>query len=266
MKPFLKWAGNKFQIVEQIREILPMGKRLLEPFVGSGAVFLNTDYPRYVLSDANGDLIHLYATLQAEGEVFVAYCRQFFGPDHNDPDVYYSRRALFNDTEDERLRSALFLYLNKHCYNGLCRYNAKGGFNVPFGRYKRPYFPEKELMFFAARASHAVFRQADFVESMRSAEKGDVVYCDPPYVPLSETANFTSYSAGGFGLDAQRSLADEARALAGRGIPVLISNHDTPFVREIYAGAEIVGLQVQRYISRDGNNRNKAGEVLALFL
>lgn len=265
MKPFLKWAGNKFQIVEQIRKILPMGKRLIEPFVGSGAVFLNTDYPQYLLSDANGDLIHLYSTLQTEGETFVAYCRQFFGPDHNDPDVYYSRRALFNGTEDKRLRSALFLYLNKHCYNGLCRYNSKGEFNVPFGRYKRPYFPEKELLFFVARTRHAAFQQADFVESMGQAEAGDVVYCDPPYVPLSQTANFTSYSAGGFGLEAQQSLADQARMLARRGIPVLVSNHDTPFVREIYAGAEIVGLQVQRYISRDGNNRNKTGEVLALF-
>lgn len=131
MKPFLKWAGNKFQIVKQVREILPIGKRLIEPFVGSGAVFLNTDYPQYMLSDANGDLIHLYTTLQEEGEIFVAYCRQFFGPDHNNPDVYYGRRALFNDTEDKRLRSALFLYLNRHCYNGLCRYNAMGGFNVP---------------------------------------------------------------------------------------------------------------------------------------
>ncbi|MFZ4850276.1 MAG: Dam family site-specific DNA-(adenine-N6)-methyltransferase [Caldilinea sp.] len=265
MKPFLKWAGNKFQIVEQIRQSLPMGKRLIEPFVGSGAVFLNIDAPRYLLSDANGDLIHLYATLQEEGEGFVSYCRQFFAPDHNDPDVYCRRRALFNDTEDKRLRSALFLYLNKHCYNGLCRYNCKGRFNVPFGRYKQPYFPEKELLFFAARASRAVFQQADFLEIMLHAERGDVVYCDPPYVPLSETANFTSYSAGGFGLDAHHGLADEARLLARRGIPVLISNHDTPFVREIYAGAEIVGLQVQRYISRDGNNRNKAGEVLALF-
>lgn len=265
MKPFLKWAGNKFQIVKQVREILPMGKRLIEPFVGSGAVFLNTDYPQYMLSDANGDLIHLYTTLQEEGEPFVAYCRQFFGPDHNNPDVYYGRRALFNDTEDKRLRSALFLYLNRHCYNGLCRYNAMGGFNVPFGRYKYPYFPDKELLFFVARASHATFQQANFIESMRQAEAGDVVYCDPPYVPLSETANFTSYRAGGFDSQAQQNLADEIRKLATRGIPVLVSNHDTPFVREIYAGAEIVGLQVQRFISRDGKNRNKAGEVLALF-
>ncbi len=265
MKPFLKWAGNKFQIVQRIIEVLPAGNRLIEPFVGSGALFLNTDFPRYLLADANPDLINLYGHLQTDGPEFIEYCRTFFVPENNDSDRYYDFRTEFHATEDSRLKSALFLYMNKHCYNGLCRYNASGGFNVPFGRYKRPYFPEVEMNFFAEKAQTAQFVQADFVETMSQAVPGDVVYCDPPYVPLSATANFTSYSAGSFGADEQRELARQAEKLAARGITVVISNHDTEFVRAEYAQATIYDFDVQRYISRNGNNRGKAAEVLAVF-
>ena len=133
MKPFLKWAGNKYQIITRIQALLPCGKRLIEPFVGSGAVFLNTDYPSYELSDCNGDLIALYQHVQREGDAFIDYCQTFFTEENNTPEAYYAFRAKFNTTGDVRLKSALFVYFNKHGYNGLCRYNASGGFNVPFG-------------------------------------------------------------------------------------------------------------------------------------
>lgn len=265
MKPFLKWAGNKYQIVERIKEQLPQGKRLIEPFVGSGAVFVNTEYPRYLLADANADLIQLYCHLQKEGDAFIAYARQFFTPENNVKEQFYHLRIEFNRTTDSRYKSALFLYLNKHCFNGLCRYNQKGEYNVPFGRYKKPYFPEKEMRYFCDHAKHAEFHHADFTTVMAAAEAGDVIYCDPPYVPLSETANFTSYSAGGFGMAEQQELARQAMACAQRGIPVIISNHDTEFVREEYAGAEFIAFDVQRYISCNGNNRGKAAELLAIF-
>jgi DNA adenine methylase len=161
MKPFLKWAGNKHQIVRHIRSILdtlPPGSRLIEPFVGSGAVFLNTRYPRYLLSDVNQDLIHLYQTLQSEGQNFIDYCRSFFVPENNTPDRFYELRVTFNTTQNKTLKAALFLYLNRHCYNGLCRYNAKNGFNVPFGRYSKPYFPEQEMWAFYEKSREAVFR------------------------------------------------------------------------------------------------------------
>ena len=265
MKPFLKWAGNKYKIVDKIKALLPPGERLVEPFVGSGALFLNTDYPRYLLTDANEDLIILYQHLQAEGEAFIEYCRPLFTPEYNDKDRYYALRDELNSSNDPRRKSAIFLYMNKHGYNGLCRYNMKGGFNVPFGRYKRPYFPEAEMHHFAQQAQHATFQQANFATTMANCQPGDVVYCDPPYVPLSETANFTSYSADGFGWAEQQELARQATKLAERGIPVIISNHDTEEVRAVYEAAEIETFEVRRFISCNGDKRDKAAELLALF-
>ena len=266
MRSFLKWAGNKYQIIDRIRATLPPGNRLVEPFLGSGAVFLNTDFPRYLLSDNNNDLIQLYLHLQTEGNSFINFCRKLFSPENNTKQAYYELRTKFNTTRSVRLKSALFLYLNKHCYNGLCRYNAKGGFNVPFGKYKRPYFPENEMLNFHRKSQQAIFKHADFRDTMRSAKPGDVVYCDPPYVALSETANFTSYSAGGFGMQQQQELADLARILAAKGIPVVISNHRTKFTVKAYSPyAKIKNLNVQRYISCNGDNRGKASEVLAVF-
>jgi len=265
MKPFLKWAGNKYKIVERIKALLPPGQRLVEPFVGSGALFLNTDYPSYLLTDANEDLINLYQQLQDEGEAFIDYCRPLFTLENNDKDRYYALRDEFNSTSDLRRKSAIFLYMNKHGYNGLCRYNMKGGFNVPFGRYKRPYFPETEMRYFAQKAQHATFEHTNFMATMAACQPGDVVYCDPPYVPLSNTANFTSYSANGFGWDEQTELARQAARLAHRGIPVIISNHDTEEVRQAYKAAEIEAFEVRRFISCNGDKRDKAAELLALF-
>lgn len=174
-------------------------------------------------------------------------------------------RTLFNETSDTRLKSALFIYLNRHCFNGLCRYNSKGGFNVPFGTYKNPGFPENEMRAFFIKSRTAKFKVLDFKEAMNSAVVGDVVYCDPPYVPLSLTSNFTDYAVGGFGLHKQEELALLAQQLQMKGIPVVISNHDTPFIRDAYQQSNIHAFEVQRYISCDSKNRNKAAEVLAVF-
>ena len=230
-----------------------------------GRCFLNSNYPHYLLTDANADLITLYQHLQTEGEAFIDYCRPLFIPENNDKDRYYALRTEFNETNDQRRKSAIFLYMNKHGYNGLCRYNMKGGFNVPFGRYKRPYFPEAEMRHFHQKAQSATFQHASFATVMAACQPGDVVYCDPPYVPLSDTANFTSYSANGFGWAEQTELARQAAKLAHRGIPVIISNHDTELVRQAYEDAEIEAFEVRRFISCNGSKRNKAAELLALF-
>lgn len=265
-RPFLKWAGNKFRLIDRILARLPDGGRLIEPFLGSGALFLNTDYRRYLLSDSNRDLIDLYKTLKEEGPEFIKACRKLFRPGNNDADAYYRLRGEFNACTDLHRRAVLFVYLNRHGYNGLCRYNAKGGFNVPFGRYKNPYFPEKEMLQFHDKARRAVFRHEDFIKIMAGAKSGDVIYCDPPYAPLSPSSNFTAYSAGGFTLERQRELAEAAAAAARRGVPVLISNHDTKFTHAIYAAAAVVeSLEVQRYISCQGHKRQKVGELLALY-
>jgi DNA adenine methylase len=268
LRPFLKWAGNKFRIIERVKKRLPAGKRLVEPFTGSGAVFLNTEYDEYLLSDANRDLIELYTILRDEGETFIEEARRYFTGSDNAEERFYELREEFNVARKHEKRAALFIYLNRHGYNGLCRYNAKGRYNVPFGRYKRPYFPEKEMRAFHLKAQRAEFRLCSFEQTMAETRAGDVVYCDPPYVPLSASANFTSYSAGGFSMEQQQLLAELARDSAARGVPVLISNHSTELTRRLYnaAGANCGrAFSVQRYISCNGQQRDKASELLALF-
>lgn len=266
MRPFLKWAGGKYRLVERIKAKLPQGVRLLEPFAGSCALSLNTDYTEFWLNDINRDLINLYQVLQKEGPTFIKFAKGFFTPENNSSKRYYELRKLFNQETDIYLKSALFIYLNRHGYNGLSRYNADGEFNVPFGKYAKPYFPEQELIYFYTKFKKAKFTCIDFEAMMSEARPGDLVYCDPPYEPLTETSNFTSYSAGGFGRAEQERLAEVAARTAERGIPVLISNHRTDFILSIYRKAKkIETFPVRRLISCDGDNRNYVEEILALF-
>jgi DNA adenine methylase len=265
MKPFLKWAGGKYRIVEKIRAVLPPGNRLIEPFAGSGAVFLNMDYPTNLIADANPDSIELFRCVQSGGKEFIDYCKQLFVSENNQADVFYQLRAEMNTTKNSQRKAALFIYLNRHCFNGLCRYNGKGEFNVPFGRYVKPMFPERELLNFWAKSQSAKFEVADFVTTMNLAEPGDVVYCDPPYVPLTTTANFSDYTKEKFGLLEQQKLADLAGELMHKGIPVIISNHDTEFTRAAYSAAKIDAFDVRRSISSDADNRHSVGELLAIF-
>jgi DNA adenine methylase len=263
----LKWAGGKFQVLPQLLSRLPRGRRLIEPFVGSAVVALNAPYDAYLLNDANRDLITFFRVLQSEGEEFIRFARHFFRPALNQESEYYLLRSLFNETEDEGLKAALFLYLNKHGYNGLVRYNASGKSNVPFGRYRKPYFPEKEMAVLLALADRVTFTHGDFADAMQAAEPGDVVYCDPPYIPLSSTANFTAYSAGGFGREQQERLAALAEELCARGVHVLISNHYTTLSQQLYRGAtKRHRFDVKRFISCDGENRTSASEILAIYM
>ncbi|HHF3209093.1 TPA: Dam family site-specific DNA-(adenine-N6)-methyltransferase [Vibrio diabolicus] len=265
-RAFLKWAGGKYGLAEDIQRHLPPARKLVEPFVGAGSVFLNTDYDHYLLADINPDLINLYNLLKERPEEYISEAKRWFVAENNRKEAYLHIRAEFNKTDDVMYRSLAFLYMNRFGFNGLCRYNKKGGFNVPFGSYKKPYFPEAELEFFAEKAKKATFVCEDYPETFRRARKGSVVYCDPPYAPLSNTANFTSYAGNGFTLDDQAALADIAeRTATERGIPVLISNHDTTLTRRLYHGADLNVVKVKRTISRNGSGRNKVDELLALF-
>ena len=269
IKPFLKWSGGKFRVLDRLLKHLPEGKskRLIEPFVGSGAVFLNTSFKRYLLSDSNPDLIMLYQLLQREGTAFINECRRYFIDRNNRESRYYELRARFNSTDDTRLKAILFLYLNRHCYNGLCRYNSRHKFNTPFGRYKRPYFPAKEMLAFHQKSGRATFICKDFVETMKRARRPDVVYCDPPYAPLSKTANFTAYYGNGFDWEQQAVLTNCAERLVKKGVRVVISNHHTRATARLYhdAGASTVKFNARRTISCKANRRKHVKEVLAVF-
>ncbi|MGC7560825.1 Dam family site-specific DNA-(adenine-N6)-methyltransferase [Pasteurella sp. PK-2025] len=267
-RPFLKWAGGKFRLMDDINKCLPKRKAcLIEPFVGAGAVFLNTHFERYILADINPDLINLFNFVKQDVECYIEACKRiFFHPEANTSAYYYARRAQFNCSKDSFERSILFLYLNRFCFNGLCRYNAKEEFNVPFGSYKTHYFPENELRYFAQKAQKATFICADFATTFALADQDSIIYCDPPYAPLIQESNFTGYAGNEFSLQHQTMLAQLARQTAEeRQIPVLISNHDTGFTREIYAGAKLKRIKVQRSISHQPDKRVKVAELIALF-
>ena len=265
-RAFLKWAGGKYGLIEQIQERLPEGNKLVEPFVGAGSVFLNTDFDKYLLNDVNPDLIDLYKIVKSRPKTFVKDAKTLFVPSNNCKDAFYGLRSEFNQSTDPYYRSLLFLYLNRHGFNGLCRYNLSGGFNVPFGSYIKPYFPEEEIFRFSEKSKKAKFVCEDYSKVFARARKGNVIYCDPPYAPLTETANFTSYATGGFDANAQAKLAKLAERTAfKRNIPVLVSNHDTVLTRKLYDEAEQSFVKVARSISQNGKKRDKVSEIFALY-
>ena len=230
-------------------------------------MFLNTEFDRYHLADINSDLINLYNIVKMRTADFIRDAQLLFTPEGNNEICYYQRRTEFNTSTDAYQRALLFLYLNRHCYNGLCRYNLRGEFNVPFGRYRKPYFPEAELLWFAERAQKATFVCESYDVTLTSAGKGSVVYCDPPYAPLSATANFTAYHTNSFSLREQENLAALAAQLAAseHRIPVLISNHDTALTRLWYQDAVLHVVKARRSISRSIAGRTKVDELLALY-
>lgn len=265
----LKWAGGKKRIIEEIKYNLPLkGKeRLIEPFVGGGSVFLNIDFDEYLLLDVNKDLINLFNILKQSPKDFIREAEFLFIGDHNEEARYYQLREEFNDTKDAYRRSLLFVYLNRHGYNGLCRYNQKGGFNVPFGRYKHPYYPREELLQFAQVAKRATFICSDFEYAFKKSQKSDIIYCDPPYTPINRTASFTAYAGNKFTDNDQARLVECATEARARGVSTLISNHYVDFTKSLYSSADKINtLQVQRNISCKGSVRGKIEEVMALYL
>ena len=261
--PFLKWPGGKRKLASFIGENFPVANRLIEPFVGAGSIFLSQNFKENLLSDVNATLIHCYQFLQKEEKEFVDYVKTFFIPENNTKERYLELRDRFNSGISEREKAALFIYLNRHGFNGLCRYNAKGNYNVGFGFSEKIYFPENEMMFCAWKSKNCTFKCQDFLETMDEAVVGDVVYCDPPYVDLDERKSFTSYSGNEFTEVHQHLLLKKAKELVSRGIPVLISNHDSSWVRKFYSDAVIKEILVQRTISKGKNSKEK--EILAIF-
>lgn len=265
-RPFLKWAGGKYSLLPELDRLIPAGKRLIEPFVGGGSVFLNSDkHERFLLADVNADLINLYQMLAVVPDSVIYEAMKAFR--HlNDAENYTVIREAFNAQRlDAVERAAAFLYLNRHCFNGLIRYNLDGFFNVGFGKYKVPYFPEEEIKAFKRKAHACVFMNADFRRTLALAGDGDVVYCDPPYEPLPGTAGFTNYAAGGFSWDSQVELAECCVAAHQRGAKVVISNSTAPRVIELYEqhGFTLHRVSARRAISSKGSTRETASDVVA---
>lgn len=265
IRPFLKWPGGKYALLAHLEALLPKGVRLAEPFVGAGSVFLNSAYTELWLNDLNADLIALYRTLTSEKEKFIQSLERLFIAKENTREQYYQRRLTFNQSTVLKTRARLFFYLNRHGYNGLCRYNSKGHYNVPFGAYKKPFFPKEALKHCAAIGQRAQFFQEDFRTFMRKIPTGTVVYCDPPYWPLSPTAHFTRYTPSIFTPADQQDLVTEAKRLGRKGSYVIISNHDLPETRALYKGAKIIEVSMSRNLSCVGKSRGKVAELMAIF-
>jgi len=263
---FLKWPGNKTELLPHILPKLRKGNRLVEPFAGSAAVTLASHgYKRHVLTDLNGDLINLYEMILEMGEAFIREARSYFTPHYNTEDHYYGFRRAFNEDRLSDLeRACLFLYFNKHGWHGMCRYNAKGEFNVPYGFYTSTYFPEAEMRKLIGLKDRLFVHCVDFEYTLANCGAGDVVYCDPPYVPLTKTANFTQYF-GAFGYSEQERLVKFVAKAVQQGAYVIVSNHDTPVTRELYAGATIHSLSVRRSMAQAKEHRVFAPELLAVY-
>lgn len=267
-QPFLKWVGGKRQLLGELRSRVALARpygRYHEPFVGGGALFFDL-YRRHELgrskahlSDNNPRLIEAYEGVQKNVEQVIALLEQHQA--RHCEDHYYKVRA---DVPEDRIAAAArLIYLNRTCFNGLYRENSKGEFNVPMGRYKNPLIcnPSNLRAVSAALCRCQIYR-SHFTAVLDRAVEGDLVYFDPPYDPVSKTANFTSYHRDPFGEDAQRSLADVFRRLHGRGVKLMLSNSDTPLIQDLYAPFTIEVVMARRLVNSRADKRGEVREVL----
>ncbi|HEA5269216.1 TPA: Dam family site-specific DNA-(adenine-N6)-methyltransferase [Escherichia coli] len=267
-RSIFKWAGGKFGVLEQIFRYLPEGKRLIEPFVGGGAVFMNAGYQENLLNDVNADLINFYKTLQREAHSLITLAHRFF-LDYNTQEGFLAVRNAFNkQVYDDLHRAAAFLFLNRHCFNGLTRYNQAGEFNVGYGKYKTPYFPLQEMEAFLGAEGRSEFVCGDFAAVIEGAGEGDVIFCDPPYEPLPNTEGFTNYSGHDFKFEEQKRLVSLLTDAHRRGAKVLITNSGAPNIRELYqdSGFRVEPLFARRSVSCKGDTHGVAHDVIAILL
>lgn len=261
--PIVKWVGGKTRLLSQLVPLLPTGverMRHIEPFLGGGALFFARRPGCSLLSDKNPHLCATYKAVRNDVEAVISRVRAlaaFHGDRH-----YALQRARFNSGElDQVERAALFIYLNKTCYNGLYRENRRGEFNVPMGRYANPSILAEAQLRAAGRAlKTAQLRCGLFEVVLELAQPGDFVYFDPPYVPISRTANFTAYAANGFTVEDQIRLRSVFEELDRRGCAVMLSNSATSVVRELYAGYRFDVVSTCRSISCATTRRGTVNE------
>jgi len=258
--PFVKWVGGKRAILPQLATRFPRRfGRYFEPFLGGGAVFFHLQPDRAVLSDYNPELITTYQVVRDDVQSLIAHLASH----RNDEAYYYDLRSQDPETMSAVERASRLIYLNRTCFNGLYRVNSRGGFNVPFGRHKNPTICNEPGLLAASEALQgAKLSHENYMTVLEEAYAGDFIYFDPPYHPLNATANFTSYTPGSFGAQDQADLAQTFRALADRGCKVMLSNSDTPLIRELYADFYIETVMAPRMVNRDATKRGAIAELV----
>lgn len=291
-RPILKWAGGKGQLLPQLNSHLPeklkVGtiKRYIEPFVGGGALFFdligNYDFEDIFLFDVNPELAILYNTVKDNVDDLICELEvlqnQYFSINEQ-AKFYYERRDEYNSFKKSLLtnthsssfvrRSALTIFLNRTCFNGLFRVNSKNQFNVPMGNYKSPrILDEENLRNVSNILQRAVIAQADFSSALKYANKDTFIYYDPPYRPIKETSSFNSYSVGDFGDDEQIRLCDIFAKAHHKGAMQMLSNSDPtnysadPFFDDLYKGFYIRRIMARRLINSKANGRSEIRELL----
>lgn len=262
--PFLKWAGGKSQLLTKYDGFFPVNfKNYFEPFTGGAAVFFhmraNREPFQATLSDLNAELVNCYQVVRDDVEKLITKLK-----DHkNEPNYFYQLRAQDTQKLSKVQRAARLIFLNKTCFNGLYRVNSKGQFNVPFGSYKNPRTcDEKNLRACSMALQDTAINFQSFEGILETAEKGDFIYFDPPYQPVSPTANFTSYTKNSFSAEDQEKLAQVFRQLHKRGCLLMLSNSDCIFIRKLYKGFRTETVQAMRAINCRAEGRGKVSEVL----
>ncbi len=262
--PIVKWVGGKRQLMFELINNMPKNyNRYFEPFVGGGALFFELQPNNAYISDMNKELINLYQVVRDNVNELIADLQK-----HDISKEYFLEIRNIDRTNDYKnwsdiKKASRFIYLNRTCFNGLYRVNSKGEFNVPFGNYKNPRIvDENNLLNCSNLLQKTEIRHADFSEILKKAKKGDFVYFDPPYVPLSETSSFTSYTKDGFDLDMQFKLRDVCDVLDSKGVNFLLSNSDTKLVNELYENYNIKKVFASRQINANADGRGKITEVL----
>ncbi len=269
-KPFVKWVGGKRQLLTQFRRLNlyppehfnPETGNYFEPFVGGGAVFFDLLPNNGYLSDLNEELVITYNVIKGDVEALILSLKR-----HKVDKEYFLKIRAQDTSKLSNLQIASrFIYLNKTCFNGLYRVNRKGQFNVPYGKNKNPLICDETNLRKVSNALKCIeIRHQDYKAVLKKAKKGDFVYFDPPYYPVSKTASFTSYTSESFLEKEQIELRDTFLELNKRGCFVMLSNSDTPFINKIYSGFKgirISKVEAGRAINSKGNGRGKVTEVL----
>lgn len=259
-RPFLKWVGGKRQIMPELLARVPsvMGT-YFEPFIGGGALFFAIKPVRAVLADLNLRLVRTYRGVQRSSDKVIKLLRTY----PYEETFYYKQRALDIDSKTDAELAAWFIYLNKTGFNGLYRVNSKNRVNVPFGRHASPNICDAVTIHSCAAAlSGAEIIHQDFETVLERAREGDFVYLDPPYVPISATSYFTSYTADGFGWPDQVRLHAVAQRLRACGANILLSNADSPEIRSLYSDFTVEVIPARRSINSNRTARGAVDELL----
>ncbi len=268
LQPFLKWAGGKRQLLPTIRKYIPQKYGTYhEPFIGAGAVLFDIQPTVGMINDSNTELINCYKVIRDSLDELVLDLRQY----KNEKEYYYAIRDLDRNSNFKKLnpiqRASRIIYLNKTCFNGLFRVNSAGQFNVPFGSYHNPKILD-ELLLKAVHnylsTKNIQIMNVDFEQAVKDAKKGDFIYFDPPYDPVSDTSSFTGYDLNGFGKNEQQRLRDVYKELSDKGCFVLLSNSATDFILDLYKDFSIITVAASRNINSVATGRGKIDEVLVM--